>query len=216
MPYLGLESVRHGNSRACIQDIMRLHFPEAEDVADLTYGKGRFWTSADPPCIIGLDADPRGGAMIQSDYRHVPLRDQCMDIAIFDPPFIFTSGLRRIVGSKRFFLGSDENVRFNLDERVLRPRGPEDLLNHTQTAANEARRIARHGMVLKGQDLIVNKPNWWSFDVMRMLNNIGFGMPADMLTQVSPAARLRDPRWQNQYHFRRAHAIYLIYKWEGG
>jgi hypothetical protein len=161
--------------------------------------------------------------MIQSDYRYVPLKDQSVDVAIFDPPFIFTPGLRGIVGAKRFFLGSPEGnqERFyagpHSDLRVLAPKNAADLRRQTAVALCEMRRIARQGMVLKGQDLVTGAhPNWWTYQVMRdAYQMLGMG-PEDMLIQVSPAARLADPRWKNQYHFRRSHAIYLVYKWEGG
>ena len=211
MAYEGIESVRHGNSAACIEDVFRVHFRDAEVVADVTWGKGRFWkwpNVVPPATIIGLDADPRGGAQAVADYRSVPLKDQSVDVLVFDPPFIFTPGIRRIVGAKRFFLGSEEGVRFNEDDRVQRAKNPNELMLHTISVAAEARRVARQGMILKGQELIVDKPFWWVHHVMSYI-----GEPEDMLIQISPAPRLNDPRWKNQYHFRRRHAIYLVYKW---
>lgn len=89
MAYLGIESVIRGNSAKCIEAIFKIHFPDAKQVADLTWGQGRFWNWDNSPHVIGLDADTRGGAHIQSEYQHVPLKDQCVDVAAFDPPFIF-------------------------------------------------------------------------------------------------------------------------------
>ena len=215
--YLGIESVRHGNSAACLQDIFAVHFGAAEVVADVTWGKGRFWrwpADGHPPrTIVGLDADTRGGADVRADYRFVPLKDKSVDVLIFDPPFIFTPGIRRIVGAKRFFLGSPEKVRFNEDDRIQRPKNPSELTVHTLGVMEEARRVARMGVVFKGQDLIVDRPHWWSFAVMlEILKRFGI-LPEDMLIQVSPAPRLNDPRWKRQFHFRRRHAIYLVYTW---
>ena len=216
MTYLGLESVRHGNSAACIEDIFRVHFPTAEVVADVTWGRGRFWKrpiklsdNAPDIQVIGLDTDTRGGADIRADYRFVPLKHQTEDVLVLDPPIIFTPGIQRIVGAKRFFLGSEEGVRFNEDDRVQRPKHPGDLILHTLVVAREARRVARQGMILKGQELILSgRPLWWVHHVMSCI-----GEPEDMLIQVSPAPRLNDPKWKRQFHFRRRHAIYLVYKW---
>ena len=229
MPYLNLKSVVHGNSAACIEQIFQLHFPEVSVVADITYGRGRFWKWQGgtqpytlPPHIVRLDANTTGGAEVQSDYRYVPLKDQSVDVGVFDPPFIFSAGLRGIVGAKRFFLGSpgETKQRFyggpGSDLRVIAPRNALDLRRQTVGAMVEMRRVARQGMILKGQDLIVGThPNWWSYQVMHDAYTL-FGIwPEDMLIQVSPAARLADPRWKQQLHFRRAHAIYLIFKWDG-
>lgn len=217
MAYLGLESVRHGTTGACIKDIMQLHFSQAEIVADLTWGKGRFWHwprrdksegEVRLPRVIGLEIERLPGLEIQSDYRHIPLKDQSVDVAVFDPPFIFTRGVRRISGTKRGFLGS-EGV-----EQIGSPKNSEELRSHTRKVFNEAHRIARNGMVLKGQDLVTGQDvNWWAYQTMYDIEYWHGLLPYDMLIQVSPAARLKDPRWKNQYHFRRRHVLYLVYKW---
>lgn len=219
MPYEGVESVVHGPSSACLDAIFKVHFPDASIVADVTFGKGRFWKWDHSLQVVGLDAEITGGAQVQSDYRFVPLKDASVDVAIFDPPFLFTSGLRGLVGAKRFFLGpKDAEQRFysgadRSDLRIQAPRNPADLLHHTAIVAYEMRRIARRGMVFKGQDLIADGPNWWAYQVMRTLDDQMGLLPEDMLIQVSKAPRLHDPRWKRQYHFRRRHALYLIYKW---
>lgn len=227
MAYLGLETIRHGTTGACIEDIFQLHFPQATLVADLTWGKGRFWIwpretqgwgligdRHDPGAtfkkiirVVGLDIEPIAGC-IQSDYLHVPLKDKSVDVVVFDPPFIFTRGVRRITGTKRGFLGAEGAVAKAF------PHNSMELLQHTLRAFEESRRIARQGMVLKGMDLVVGKDvNWWTFGVMQAVQDSWGLLPYDMLIQVSPAARLKDPRWKNQYHFRRRHVVYLIYRW---
>lgn len=219
MGYTGIESVVQGNSAKCIEACFKVHFPNAETVADLTYGKGRFWNWNHNLDIVGLDVEPSGGASILSDYRNVPLKDKSVDVAVFDPPFIFSPGLRGIVGAKRFFLGpKDAEQRFysgadRQDLRILAPRNADDLHKQTVDVVREMIRIAKCGMILKGQDLITSQhPNWWTYRVMKDIWAFYGPMPEDMLIQVSPAARLADPRWKHQYHFRRRHAIYLVYK----
>ncbi|KKN55488.1 hypothetical protein LCGC14_0581630 [marine sediment metagenome] len=214
MPYLGLETIRRGTSGACIEDCFRIIYPNAKTVADLTYGKGRFWKwpSDDMvlPDVVKLDLEPIGGAEVQASYCYVPLKDQSVEVAIFDPPFIFSPGLRGIIGAKRFFLG----VTTGNDPRINAPRNSKQLYQQTVVAMQEMRRIARHGMILKGQDLITSQhPNWWTYQVMNIGDRLLGLWPEDVLLQVSPAARMRDPRWKNQYHFRRAHAYYICYRW---
>jgi hypothetical protein len=128
----------------------------------------------------------------------------------------YKPGLRRIVGTKRFFAGSElgeANKRKWSNQELQKPKSPSDLLSHTAQAMEEIRRVARRGMILKGQDLIVNKPFWWSFHVICLAQNQGLGLPSDVLVQYSFAYRLRDHRWKKQHHFRRAHAYYIIWKW---
>ena len=217
--YLGLESVVQGSSSKCLEPIFRLFFPDVKIVADLTWGRGRFWKWS-APRVVGLDIETYGGAQVQADYRMVPLADQSVDVAVFDPPFIFSPGLRGIVGAKRFFIGpKDVEQRFysgadRADLRVAAPRNADDLHRHTCLAVMEMRRIARSGMVLKGQNLITGPhPNWWEYRTMRAVEAMLGILPEDRLIQVSPAARLADPRWKRQMHFRRREAIYMVYKW---
>lgn len=217
MAYLGLETIRRGNTAACLQDIFRIHFPQARNVLDATFGKGRFWNWDHNLQIIGTDIDaptddPR---CIRANYMDLPFQNGSFDVLCFDPPFIFTRGLRAVIGTKRFFMGAEatayEGRRWSKDQLTM-PRNPIDLLAHYRRVF-EQRGIATQGLILKGQDLITSKPDWWSFNVFNLAKEMGLGEPADILLQHSPASRMRDPRWKNQYHFRRAHCTYLIYKW---
>ena len=219
MAYLGLETIRRANTASCIQDIFTLHFPDAKRVLDCTYGAGRFWNWPHALEIIGMDIDPPGPVDIIGDYRNIPLDKNHVDVLCFDPPFLFgkSKGLRRVIGTKRFFMGAEragiEN-RTHSKHQIQLPKNPEDLVQGHYRRIFEQKDVATMGMIFKGQDLIVGKhPHWWSHDIMKLGEEFGL-LPEDMLLQHSTASRMRDPRWQNQYHFRRAHCIYLIYKFD--
>lgn len=135
---------------------------------------------------------------------------------VFDPPFIFSKGIQRVIGTKRFFLGAEHvevDGRTHSKAIIRKPKNPTELLEHYRCIFQQ-HNIARHGLILKGQDLIVNAPDYWMYNVMNLAEEMGLGMPADYLLQYSSASRMKDPRWKQQKHFRRAHCIYLIYKWE--
>src|SRR3990167_836471 len=213
--YLGLESIRRGTSADCIQDIFTLHFPNAKPVLDCTYGAGRFWNWDHHLKVYGVDIDPPGPVTTIANYCYLPFKEGSVDVMVFDPMFIFSKGIGRVMGTRRFFLGKEGHLSVN--ERthskvvLVKPKNPADLLTHYWMIFNQ-RKIATQGIILKGQDLIVSKPDWWSFNVMELARAEGMGMPADILLQHSKAARMKDPRWKVQKHFRRAHAIYIIYK----
>lgn len=216
MPYLGLETIRRGKSSQCVQDIFSLHFPRAGSVLDTTWGKGRFWDWQHNLDVVGCDVDTQSGAKINCDYRSLPFTEKSFDVLVFDPPFIFTPGINRIIGTKRFFTGGEPvgpEQRTWSKQLIAKPTNPADLLAHTQRIIEQAVKISRQGLVIKGQDLIVNKADWWSYNTMKIAEDVGIGLPADLLIQHSPSYRMRDPRWKNQYHFRRSHCLYLIWKW---
>lgn len=208
MTYLGLESIRRGNTAQCVKDIFTLHFPNALTVLDATYGKGRFWNWDHNLQVTGVDIAPQDNHIVKADYRQLPFTEAAFHVICFDPMFIFTPGIGRVMGTKRFFKWSpDAN-----EQMLARPRNPADLLEHYRRIF-EQRHLATQGLIVKGQDLIVNRPDWWSFHVYNLALEMGMGEPADILIQHSPAARMKDPRWNNQRNFRRAHCFYIIYKW---
>lgn len=230
MAYLGLETIRRGSTAQCVQDIFTLHFPTATRVLDATYGAGRFWkwptqaTLGHELRITGVDIDPpppalehppNGGLFHLSNQElHTQFQPGQFDVLCYDPPFIFSKGLRRVIGTKRFFMGAEAALpeeRQHSNQQIHMPRNPTDLLAQYRRIF-EQRALATQGLILKGQDLIVSKPDWWSFHVYNLAKEMGLGEPADILIQHSPAARMRDPRWKNQYYFRRAHCYYIIYK----
>jgi hypothetical protein len=154
MPYLGLETIRRGNSADCIQDIFTIHFPDARTVIDTTYGAGRFWKWNHNLTVHGVDIDPPGPVTVVADYRQLPFQQGQFDVMVFDPVFIFSKGIRRVIGTKRFFRGAEDVEvarRQHSKISLAKPKNPEDLLAHYRRIF-EQRTIATKGLILKGQD----------------------------------------------------------------
>ena len=221
MAYLGLETIRRGNTAQCVEDIFRIHFPDAKSVIDCTFGAGRFWKWDHQLDVTGLDIDPPEVSkddprLIIADYREIPFEEGSFDVLCYDPPFIFSRGISAVQGTQRFFMGAEvqgyENRRWS-KEHIVKPKNPADLLAHYRRIF-EQRNVATKGMILKGQDLVVSKDvDWWSFNIFNLGKEMGLGEPTDILIQHSPAHRMSDPRWKNQWRFRRAHCFYIIYRW---
>lgn len=226
MPYLGLETIRRGNTAACVEDIFTIHFPTAKRVLDCTAGAMRFW-KWDPLATLGhqlditaIDIDPSDSVkddprVRQGNYLELPFEEGQFDVMTFDPMFIFSRGISAVNGTARLFMGAEAA---NYDGRtwqkqiIEKPKNPTDLLGHYRRIF-EQRKIATQGLICKGQDLVVSKDvDWWSFNVFNLGKEMGLGEPTDILIQHSPAHRMRDPRWKNQYKFRRAHCFYIVYK----
>lgn len=214
MSYLGLETIRQGNSAACIQDIFTIHFPVAQTVLDATYGKGRFWSWPHNLHIVGVDIDPPGPVSLVADYRNLPFPQRSFDVLVFDPVFIFSRGIRGVMGTKGFFRGAEAALpqdRIHSKVALCKPKNPADLLNHYRCIFEQAH-IATQGLICKGQDLITGTSrDYWSVNVINMARDMGLGWPKDILIQHSPAARMTDPRWKQQYHFRTSHCFYIVW-----
>src|SRR3990167_10125541 len=136
MSYLGLETIRRGTSADCIRDIFTLHFPTAKKVLDATYGSGRFWSWDHHLDIVGVDCDPPVPCTVKADYRKLPFADSSCDVLVFDPPFIFSRGIQRVIGTQRFFRGAEHVVpeeRTYANMPIQKAKNPQELLNHYQS-----------------------------------------------------------------------------------
>lgn len=212
MPYIGLQSVRLGSTAECIKDCFTIIYPDAYTVLDTTYGTGRFWKWAHQLQITGLDVVPTAPHILEADYRHIPEHLGSFDVICWDPMFIFSPGISRIMGTRRFF----DSEKADTHDVLAKPRNPADLLEHARLIFRQAKERARVGLLVKGQDLVVQQSDWWLRNLMNIGEQEGAGLPYDILIQVSRSHRLADKRWKNQYHFRRAHAFYVCYRWDGG
>ena len=55
-------------------------------VADVTYGKGRFWKIIPAPAFMCFDIDPATFCST-ADFRDLPLTSGTIDTVVFDPPY---------------------------------------------------------------------------------------------------------------------------------
>ena len=58
-----------------------------DHVADVTYGRGNFWTDYRPTNLITHDL-----ALDGVDFRHLPEDDASFDVVVFDPPYMAQGG----------------------------------------------------------------------------------------------------------------------------
>ena len=210
--YLGLSSIRQGNTAQCVQDCFQIIYPDCKTVLDTTWGKGRFWKWDHDLDVTGLDIAPQADDVVQGDYRNIPADLGAFDVMCWDPMFLFTAGISRVMSTKRFFSWSPDATA----QMIARPESPEDLMEHAKAIFQQAIERARIGLIVKGQDLVVQNSDWWLHNLMNLAEEMGLGQPYDILIQQSPAARLKDKRWRHQYHFRRVHAFYVCWRWDGG
>lgn len=221
MAYLFLQNVLRGNTAECVESIFKLHFPDATTVLDATAGAMRFWRWEHNLSVTGIDIDPPidDKRIIVGDYRGLPFGKGTFDVVTFDPMFIFSRGIRAVSGTARQFMGAeaaDYTSRTWSKKKLTTPKNPADLLEHYRRIFEQAA-IARMGLILKGQDLIVsNYRDLWHYNVIQLAEEMGFGQPTDYLIQVSKAHRLSDPRWKKQNFYRTANCYYLVYRYGKG
>jgi len=188
-------------ARSCdvIAAILRIHFPDAPMIADLTWGKGAFWSGDE--WVLGLDIASRYGCHVRADSRHTPLRDGVVDLAVFDPPFLVNRGAGGV---------SPTTLRLLADYGGHTFRTQQEVRQLYIDTAPEIRRIARCGAIIKCADIVDV-----GFQPTHALLIAAFqpilGLPADIA--ILDSGVVRPIRFKRVLHLRNAHSYFLVYKW---
>lgn len=189
-----LETVMQGTSAQAISGLLRVLFPDARTVADLTFGNGRFWDGSAPVAVTGLDINPTRAKDVCGDFTRLPFRDDALDVCVFDPPYITHAGANSIMGAR---FGSFASVAA--------------LREAVEAGCREAWRVARLGVIVK----IQNHKHGGRF--VHMTRWVADAVPAevyDELHLLSPR-KIEDGRWGEQLSLRSVHATFLAFRKDG-
>jgi hypothetical protein len=136
-PLLG--SVVTGTNADLIAAIAPIYL-KGRTVADVTYGRGRWWTRYQPPGLIAHDIDPDKGDGV--DFRALPETDRSVDVVCYDPPYV-ASGTNSIDPGPRTF-----RERYGIDRET--GYGHEsDLVALILAGLSECARVARQLVLTK-------------------------------------------------------------------
>lgn len=184
-------SIETGTSAQTIAKMLRVLFPDAETVLDMTYGSGKFWTGRETVQVLGVDLNPERARDVCADYTRLPFRDGAFDVAIFDPPYLAWCGPQSRMGDR---FSSFRNAR---------------ALRESVTAgAAEAWRVGSLGVIVKVQNYsqahrAVRMTKW-------VEDTIGVE-PYGEVHSVS-AAKMTSAHWTDQLSVYSVHTTYLAFR----
>ena len=185
------------NQHEILRHVLDLYLPgEPTFALDPTYGSGAFYKEIPAPEYI-FDLHPRNSAITQADSRELPLLDGSMRSAVFDPPFIHAHGKNSIMG-KRY--GSYPS------QKLLREMYADSL--------RELYRVLETNgiLVFKCQDVIESgKQVLTHCHVWQMAESVGFET-LDMFVLVNTSAPLKGWNHVKQYHARKVHSYFFVFK----
>jgi hypothetical protein len=207
--------VIRGNNGELLAQACSLWVKPDDEVLDLTYGRGLFWTVYEPANLvtndIATDAD------LAYDYRALPhWMAQWCDVVVFDPPYISTGGVRTstLERNRKGDLSPDFYDRYGIGgasgwqavfadialgmanaERALRPGG-RLLVKTCDYVESGARRWARRHVEDIAESLGMTK-------VDEFIHHSGTGPQPTTNRDGSP---------RRQVHSRRAHSFLLIFR----
>jgi len=178
-----------------LSSISRLYLSGSSFDLDVTYGKGAFYRDF-PAAKYKFDINPSAPEIIPGDARHIPLRDECISSAIFDPPFIASKGNGGLMVAR---YGHCESI--------------EDMWDLYRQGIKELTRVAITGaiIVVKCQDCIKGTSQYMThLEVGNYAIKAGL-YPVDIFILL---ARSRPKAWNHkkQNHSRKFHAYFWIFK----
>jgi hypothetical protein len=176
-----------------LADIINLHTGLIE--LDPCYGSGVFWKKLPKPKYC-FDLNPRKPGIVSADVRHLPLKDNSISSAIFDPPFLARTGpgatlkarFGELVGTIQvlweiYYDGMEELYR------VLKPKG---------------------WMVVKCQDGVLSGKNNNTYGkICNKAEELGF-VWKDLFI-LCATHRMMHPKHLIQRHARKYHSYFVIF-----
>jgi hypothetical protein len=204
-----LASAHIGGNADVFPSILDLHVPPGSVVADVTWGKGVFWTKVPPGKYVLKATDIKTGV----DCRNLPYENESLDCVVLDPPYM--EGLYR--RQKSHLAGSGSHSAFreaysNGDETTTGPKYHFAVLSMYLEAAKEAARVLRADgvFIVKCQDEVsANTQRMTHVEIILACEGLGF-YAKDLFVIVRQNAPVVS-RLKQQVHARKSHSYFLIF-----
>ncbi len=227
-----IQSAHVGDNAELFPKIAALHLPRGCKVADVTYGKGVFWSKIERGTYdlrssdINPKRQPKAGGkgwyhIAGVDCRELPYDDASFDAVVLDPPYM--EGFFRRKKTQR--AGSGTHAAFQAAYAhdgihapvVGGPKYHEVVFDLYRRAGLEARRVLRRGgkLIVKCQDEVSsNKQRLTHVEIITAFEAMGF-YTKDLFVLV----RTNAPgvsRVNAQEHARKNHSYFLVFELPAG
>ncbi|MBI1903822.1 MAG: site-specific DNA-methyltransferase [Planctomycetia bacterium] len=189
--------------------VLGLHVPEGSTVADVTYGKGVFWTKVGRTKYRLLPTDLQTGV----DCRKLPYDAQSIDCVVLDPPYM--EGLFRRDKSHLAGAGTYKAFRDHYSNGQSTDSGPkyhEAVLDLYREGGREAYRVLKDNgvLIVKCQDEVsANRQRLTHVEIINEYERMGF-YTKDLFVVVRPN-RPAISRLKKQAHARKNHSYFLVF-----
>lgn len=199
-------------------EILGLHVPPNAVIADVTWGKGVFWSRVpgsqlDDYTVLVSDLDTG------VDATNLPYGDESLDALVFDPPYM--EGLFRADAGNLAGGGSHAAFREHYSNGLTtvangnehRPKYHQAVLDLYERAGVEARRVLRtEGIyIVKCQDEVsANRQELTHVQIIRHLESLDFYC-RDLFVVVR-RNRAGLSRVKKQVHARKNHSYFLVFQ----
>jgi DNA methylase len=199
-----------GGNAEVFPKVLELHVPEGATVADVTWGKGVFWSKVPPDRYRMLATDLKTG----TDCRDLPYESGSIDCVVLDPPYmegLFRRSTGHLAGG-----GSHSAFRENYsDGQPTNGDGPKwhgAVLDLYFKAGREAERVLKANgvLVVKCQDEVSANRQWLTH--VEIINEyLRYGFYCKDLFIVMRTNKPVIARLKKQVHARKNHSYFLVF-----
>ncbi len=184
-----------------IRDILYLHCKDGDIELDPTYSVGNFYKKGLKQPKYKFDLKPQVGGVVESDCRHLPLKESSINVIMFDPPFVMGGQ-----SYKKAKQGSCLTAK-----RFSNFKNWPELKTMYIEALKEFHRILKTDgiIIFKCQDVVSGGKQYFTHvQVMKWAVEIGY-YPKDLFILLSKS-RMTDNR--TQQHARKYHSYYWVFR----
>lgn len=202
-------SAHVGENARLFADILRLHVPPGSTVADVTFGKGAFWTAIQSDDYRLLATDLKTGV----DCCHLPYENASLDCVVLDPPYM--EGFYRRATEHLAGGGTHAAFRERYSNGAATETGPKyhhAVFDMYARAGREAFRVLRSGgiLIVKCQDEVSANRQWLTHvEIINDYAAVGF-YAKDLFVLVRENKPVVS-RLERQVHARKNHSYFLIF-----
>lgn len=200
-----------GNNAPVFRDILRMFVPVGSTVADVTWGKGAFWTQV-PDGLYDVKAtDLQTGV----DCRDLPYEDGSIDALVLDPPYmegLFRRDTGHMAGGGSHGAFRERYSNSQATEHVEgAPKWHDAVLDLYFKAGEEAKRVLRnYGLfIVKCQDEV--SANRQRLTHIELINHWEPDFYCKDLFVVTRPNKPGVTRLLKQEHARKNHSYFLIF-----
>lgn len=214
-------SAHEGGNAELFRKVLDLHVPTGSEVADVTYGKGTFWSDVPETAydVHGTDIDPDRSPTGESvDCRDLPYDDDSFDCVVFDPPY--AEGYYRRQSDQLAGGGSHQSFREAYSNgEVLDTGGSkyhQAVLDVYFRGGREAARVLREDgtLVVKTQDEVsANTQELTHVQIIDFYERELGLYTKDLFVLVRPNTP-HQTGMHNQIHARKNHSYFLVFTFE--
>lgn len=189
-------SAKVGKNAEQFPEILKLYVPEGSLIADVAWGKGRFWQDVDLGRYRLIATDILGGPQGFVDFRQLPYANGSFDALVFDPPYTHSN-------TKTIKTSIADCYALN----ATSPRNMASVLALYEQGIAEARRVLKKDgvLIVKCQDQQTHGRPYWVH--VKIMDSPGF-ICEDLLILIQKGVPAR--RWPQQYHARKNHSFWVI------